>query len=78
MIVAGRGSAARQHSSRHKRDQNIAMMLILLVLVFGFCNSFRIITNLYEVTDVLFSKSVLFKYQGQWENGQQKKLRRIT
>ena len=56
LIVSGRGRAGRQHSSRHKRDQNIAMMLILLVLVFGFCNSFRIVTNLYEVIHVIFDK----------------------
>ena len=47
-------TAARPHQSfrttvRQKRDQSIAMMLILLILVFGFCNCFRIIINSYEV-----------------------------
>jgi len=36
-------------TARQKRDQSIAMMLVLIVVVFGCCNSIRIILNLYEV-----------------------------
>ena len=36
-------------SSRQKRDKNIAMILVGIVLVFSFCNIFRLIINIYEV-----------------------------
>ena len=39
----------KKTSSRQKRDQSIAMILVGIVIVFGFCNTFRIIINLYEV-----------------------------
>ena len=35
--------------ARQKRDQGIATMLILVVLVFGLCNVIRIVINVYEV-----------------------------
>ena len=35
--------------ARQRRDQGIAAMLILVVLVFGLCNIIRIIINVYEV-----------------------------
>jgi len=35
--------------SREKREQKIASLLILLVIVFGCCNVVKIIINLYEV-----------------------------
>ena len=35
--------------ARQKRDQGIAAMLILVVLVFGLCNVIRIVINVYEV-----------------------------
>ena len=41
---------ARQRSgARQRRDQGIAAMLILVVLVFGLCNVIRIVINVYEV-----------------------------
>ena len=40
---------ARRSSRRNKRDQSIALILIGIVIVFAFCNVFRIIINLYEV-----------------------------
>jgi len=39
----------KKTTSRQKRDQSIAMILVGIVIVFGFCNIFRIIINLYEV-----------------------------
>ena len=46
-------SRASRHSSktsaRQKRDKNIAMILVGIVLVFSFCNIFRLIINIYEV-----------------------------
>ena len=46
----------KKTTSRQKRDQSIAMILVGIVIVFGFCNMFRIIINLYEVSlgDLLF------------------------
>ena len=45
-----RSTAANKRSNnRQKRDQNIAMILVGIVVVFVFCNIFRIIINLYEV-----------------------------
>ena len=35
--------------ARKRRDQGIAAMLILVVLVFGLCNVIRIVINVYEV-----------------------------
>ena len=40
----------KKTTSRQKRDQSIAMILVGIVIVFGFCNTFRIIINLYEVS----------------------------
>ena len=36
--------------ARQRRDQSIATMLILVVVVFGLCNVIRIIINAYEVS----------------------------
>ena len=43
------GKKNRKTTTRQKRDQKIATILILVVLVFGCCNFVRIITNMYEV-----------------------------
>lgn len=52
-----RSTAANKRSNnRQKRDQNIAMILVGIVVVFVFCNIFRIIINLYEVKKELFKK----------------------
>ena len=40
----------KKTTSRQKRDQSIAMILVGIVIVFGFCNIFRMIINLYEVS----------------------------
>ena len=45
------GKKNRKTTTRQKRDQKIAAILILVVLVFGCCNFVRIITNLYEVSN---------------------------
>ena len=49
----------RKSTSRQKRDQSIAMILVGIVIVFGVCNTFRIIINLYEVSFVAQPKSQL-------------------
>ena len=36
-------------TTRQKRDQGIATILIIIVAVFGCCNIPRVVTNLYEV-----------------------------
>ena len=59
-----RSTAANKRSNnRQKRDQNIAMILVGIVVVFVFCNIFRIIINLYEVLNFkkYFLHSVFFK-----------------
>ena len=38
-----------QATARQKRDQSIAMILVLIVVVFTSCNVLKIIVNLYEV-----------------------------
>ena len=43
------GKKNRKTTTRQKRDQKIAAILIFVVLVFGCCNFVRIITNMYEV-----------------------------
>ena len=40
---------ARRSLRRNQRDKSIALILIGIVIVFAFCNAFRIIINLYEV-----------------------------
>jgi hypothetical protein len=40
---------AAQTTTRQKRDQSIAMILVLIVVVFTSCNVIRIIVNVYEV-----------------------------
>ena len=40
----------KKSTSRQKRDQSIAMILVGIVIVFGFCNIFRMVINLYEVS----------------------------
>ena len=40
---------ARRSIRRNHRDKSIALILIGIVMVFAFCNVFRIIINLYEV-----------------------------
>jgi uncharacterized integral membrane protein len=40
---------ASQATARQKRDQSIAMILVLIVVVFTSCNVQKIIVNLYEV-----------------------------
>ena len=42
-------AANKRSSNRQRRDQNIAMILVGIVVVFVICNIFRIIINLYEV-----------------------------
>ena len=44
------GKKNKKTTTRQKRDQKIAAILILIVLVFGCCNFVRIITNMYEVS----------------------------
>ena len=39
----------RRSLRRNQRDKSIALILIGIVIVFAFCNAFRIIINLYEV-----------------------------
>ena len=41
---------ARRSLRRNHRDKSIALILIGIVIVFAFCNAFRIIINLYEVS----------------------------
>ena len=41
--------AGQRSGARQRRDQGIAAMLILVVLVFGLCNVIRIVINVYEV-----------------------------
>jgi len=48
----------RKSTSRQKRDQSIAMILVGIVIVFGVCNTFRIIVNLYEVFHLAVHGSV--------------------
>ena len=60
-----RSTAANKRSNnRQKRDQNIAMILVGIVVVFVICNIFRIIINLYEVLIIknYFWQSVCFRY----------------
>ena len=40
---------SRRDTRRNHRDKTIALILVGIVIVFGFCNVFRIIINLYEV-----------------------------
>ena len=37
-------------SARQRRDQDIARMLVLVIIVFGVCNCFRMFINSYEVS----------------------------
>jgi len=48
-ITSSSNTNNKRNNSRHKRDQTIAMILVGIVIVFVFCNAFRIIINLYEV-----------------------------
>ena len=61
-----RSTAANKRSNnRQKRDQNIAMILVGIVVVFVICNIFRIVINLYEVLIINNNKnwqSVCFRY----------------
>ena len=50
----------RKSTSRQKRDQSIAMILVGIVIVFGVCNTFRIIINLYEVSFFLICLKIFF------------------
>ena len=43
------GSVYKKTTSRQRRDQSIAVILAAIVVVFAFCNVFRMIINLYEV-----------------------------
>ena len=43
------GNLNMKTTSRQKRDHSIAMILVGIVIVFGFCNIFRMIINIYEV-----------------------------
>ena len=43
------GSMYKRTTSRQRRDQSIAVILAAIVVVFAFCNVFRMIINLYEV-----------------------------
>ena len=43
------GSMYKKTTSRQRRDQSIAVILAAIVVVFAFCNVFRMIINLYEV-----------------------------
>jgi hypothetical protein len=47
--VCRAGALAAQTTSRQKRDQSIAMILVLIVVVFTSCNVVRIVVNVYEV-----------------------------
>ena len=47
--IRASGRVNQKSTSRQRRDQKIAAILILLVTVFGSCNFVRIITNVYEV-----------------------------
>ena len=46
---SGRSCQGQRSGVRQRRDQGIAAMLILVVLVFGLCNVIRIVINVYEV-----------------------------
>ena len=48
--ISNMTSLNKKTSSRQKRDHNIAMILVGIVIVFSFCNIFRMIINLYEVS----------------------------
>ena len=52
------GRVNQKSTSRQRRDQKIAAILILLVAVFGSCNFVRIITNVYEVNDLFVTSSL--------------------
>ena len=52
-------------SKREKRDQGIARMFVFIVLVFFFCNTPRIILNIFEVC---LLKSIP-KYQNLYSTG---------
>jgi len=47
-------STNKRSNNRQKRDQGIAMILAGIVVVFAFCNVFRIVINLYEVFHLAF------------------------
>jgi hypothetical protein len=52
-ILLRAGVMAAQTTTRQKRDQSIAMILVLIVVVFTSCNVIRIIVNVYEVGIVM-------------------------
>ena len=41
---------------RQKRDSNIAMLLVAIVVVFAVCNTLRVIINMFEVTKCLIKQ----------------------
>ena len=55
--IRASGRVNQKSTSRQRRDQKIAAILILLVTVFGSCNFVRIITNVYEVNNSIVSSS---------------------
>ena len=53
---------ARRSLRRNHRDKSIALILIGIVIVFAFCNAFRIIINLYEVSYITVKILIRRKY----------------
>ena len=60
MIFYRAGALAAQTTTRQKRDQSIAMIMILIVVVFTSCNVVRIVVNVYEVRHVMILIVVVF------------------
>ena len=58
-FITASASSITKTSSREKRDQRIAGILIIIVMVFTCCNVPRAVINLYEVS---IKKEVLFKF----------------
>ena len=53
-----KNSQSGKNLLHQKRDQKIASLLILVVLVFGSCNIVRVFTNFYEVIVVAIYEEV--------------------
>ena len=50
----------RRSLRRNQRDKSIALILIGIVIVFAFCNAFRIIINLYEVLCIVIIRREIY------------------
>ena len=56
------GSMYKKTTSRQRRDQSIAVILAAIVVVFAFCNVFRMIINLYEVFHLVMFGDITKKW----------------